>query len=203
LPFAVAMGLAEVPYLIAQALIMGVVAYWMVELQAVAWKWVFFTLTFLLSLAFYVYMGMFFVMATATPMLAQLLAAGINSLLVYFNGFLVPYPQMPAGWQWANRVSPTTWMLYGLGGSQLGDRDDVWVAYSCSPVANPCEPDSTCCLQAGSTNQTAQRMPQFIESYFGYEFDFVWWCLVIVACFVLLFRVSAAVMLAKVSFERR
>lgn len=27
------------------------------------------------------------------------------------------------GWQWMNRASPTSWVLYGLAGSQLGDRD--------------------------------------------------------------------------------
>lgn len=30
---------------------------------------------------------------------------------------------MPAGWQWMNRLSPTTWILYGLAGSQLCDSD--------------------------------------------------------------------------------
>ena len=31
------------------------------------------------------------------------------------NGFLIPYPQIPRGWKWLNRISPTTWVLYGLG----------------------------------------------------------------------------------------
>lgn len=31
------------------------------------------------------------------------------------NGFLLPYPSIPRGWKWLNRISPTTWILYGLG----------------------------------------------------------------------------------------
>jgi hypothetical protein len=38
-----------------------------------------------------------------------------------FSGFIMPYPTMPVYWQWLNRISPTTWMLYGLGASQLGN----------------------------------------------------------------------------------
>lgn len=82
-------------------------------------------------------------------LLAQLLGAFMNQLWTLFAGFLVPYPNMPAvsaaavstarqvaclyapdlpaallqGWQWMNRISPTTWILWGLAGSQLSDRD--------------------------------------------------------------------------------
>lgn len=30
---------------------------------------------------------------------------------------------MPVYWQWMNRLSPTTWILYGLAGSQLCDSE--------------------------------------------------------------------------------
>lgn len=35
-----------------------------------------------------------------------------------------PFPPRQ-GWKWMNRLSPTTWTLWGLVGSQLCDRDDV------------------------------------------------------------------------------
>jgi len=31
------------------------------------------------------------------------------------------------GWKWMNRLSPTAWTLWGLAGSQLSDRDDVYM----------------------------------------------------------------------------
>lgn len=69
-----------------------------------------------------------------------------------FNGFIITYPDMPSGWRWMNRAVPPTWILYGLGVSQLGNDDgeliyggtvgqrydvyDVWyILLSCPPWA--------------------------------------------------------------------
>lgn len=54
----------------------------------------------------------------------------------------------------------TTWILYGLVGSQLCDKD------------NPIEGFS------GTTT-----VSQFMEASFGYEWDMIWWCcLIVLAC---------------------
>jgi hypothetical protein len=31
------------------------------------------------------------------------------------------------GWKWMNRISPTTWIIYGLSQSQLGDQSTPMV----------------------------------------------------------------------------
>lgn len=36
--------------------------------------------------------------------------AGILLLWSMFNGFMIPYPQMPVGWKWLNRICPPTWV---------------------------------------------------------------------------------------------
>ena len=69
-------------------------------------------------------------------------------------GFLIPYTLMPAGYKWLNRASPTTWILYGLGGSQLGD-SQVPLLY------NPAQPLTT--------------VGQFMKTYFDYDYSFIWW----------------------------
>ena len=80
---------------------------------------------------------------------------------------MVPYPSMPKGWQWMNRISPTTWSLYGLAGSQLSDRGDVYInVYGTSTV-----PVST-----------------FIVDSFGYEWSMIWWCVAILFAYCAFFR---------------
>ena len=101
-PLSLAQGLVELPYLAAQALIMICVAYWMVGLQASAAKFFFFLAVFFLTIAFYTFLGQALVAVTPSPMIAQLLAALVNQLFSYFNGFLVPAPQIPVYWKWAN-----------------------------------------------------------------------------------------------------
>jgi ABC-2 type transporter len=47
--------------------------------------------------------------------------AGLNATWTIFNGFVLPYSQIPVYWKWMNRITPTTWILYALSVSQLGD----------------------------------------------------------------------------------
>ena len=47
--------------------------------------------------------------------------------------------QMPKGWRWLNRLSPATWIIYGLAVDQLGENtqhDDStrWHAADCVGV---------------------------------------------------------------------
>lgn len=46
---ALAQGVAEIPYLATQAIIMVVIAYWMVGFQPIAWKFFYFLLMFFLA----------------------------------------------------------------------------------------------------------------------------------------------------------
>jgi ABC-type multidrug transport system permease subunit len=56
----------------------------------------------------YTFIGQALVYATPNQLLAQLLASFLNNLFTYFNGFMLPYPQIPVGWKWMNRwVGPT------------------------------------------------------------------------------------------------
>lgn len=64
-----------------------------------------------------------------------------------------------------NRLSPTTWMLYGLVGSQLTDRDIPIEGYG----------DTT-------------TVSKFMEVNFGYYNYMVWWCVLIVLAYCVFFR---------------
>eukprot|EP00887_Chlorella_sp_A99_P001837 scaffold19.g1837.t1 len=108
-PFALGLALAEVPYLVVQAVTMVCVTYWMVGFQALAWKFFYFLLLFFLSVAMYSLFGQLLVFATPNQLMSQLVAATTNQLWTMFNG----------------GISPSTYMMEGLSCSQLCDRNDV------------------------------------------------------------------------------
>ena len=60
--------------------------------------------------------------------LAMIVCLGVNFLWGLFNGYVIVYTAIPVYWKWMNRISPTTWMLYGVVIDQLGDRSDVLVS---------------------------------------------------------------------------
>ena len=60
--------------------------------------------------------------------------------------------QMPKGWRWLNRLSPATWIIYGLAVDQLGENTNMMTA-----------PDGS-----------QQTVSQFMKSYFGYDYSFRW-----------------------------
>ena len=88
---------------------------------------------------------------------------------------------MPVGWQWMNRISPTTYILYGLAGSQLTNSNVPMVA-------------------VGGAQTTVSA---YVKDYWGYESSFIWWCALIVFGYVFAFRIASMLLLRFVSFERR
>ncbi|KAL4527487.1 hypothetical protein Ndes2526B_g08823 [Nannochloris sp. 'desiccata'] len=178
---ALAQGAAELPYLAVQAIVMVTVSYWMVGFEPVAWKFFYFLLMFFLTVTMYTFLGQFLVVATPNQLLAQLITAFLNSIWTIFNGFLVPYPQTPVGWQWLSRASPTTWILYGMGASQMADSQ----------------------VQLQQPYSGATTIGGFVNVYFGYDYGFIWWCPLIVLAYVVFFRGMAAVFMSYVSFNKR
>jgi ABC-type multidrug transport system ATPase subunit/ABC-type multidrug transport system permease subunit len=178
-PYAASIGFVEIPYLIAQAVLMVCISYFMVAFEATFVKFIYFLLMFWLTISMYTMLGQFLIYATPNQLMAQLLSAGVNQLWTFFNGFLVPYSQIPVYWQWMNRISPTTWVIYGLGCSQMCDSEAVM------------------------TDAGNQTVKEFLDTTFGYQESMVWWCVLIVAAFFLFFRFSSVLMLKFVNFQKR
>ena len=130
----------------------------------------------------YTFLGQFLIYVTPNQLLAQLLAAFLNQIWTIMNGFLVPYPQTPVGYQWLCRISPTTWILYGLGGSQMSNSEVPFSASGGTPTST---------------------VGQFVTSFWGYEYGFIWWCPLILLAYVLFFRASTALLMSHVSFNKR
>lgn len=60
--------------------------------------------------------------------------------------------QMPMGWRWLNRISPSTWIIYGLAVDQLGQNQQIMT----------------------TPEGTQQTVAEFMTSFFGYEYSFRW-----------------------------
>ncbi|KAL6777130.1 hypothetical protein ACKKBF_B20305 [Auxenochlorella protothecoides x Auxenochlorella symbiontica] len=180
-PYTLATSIAEIPYLLIQTVIMAAISYWMVGFDPVAWKFFYFLLIFGLSLTMYTLFGQFLIYLTPNQLLAMLLAAAFNQLWAIFNGFLMPYPSIGQGWKWMNRISPSTWSLYGLTCSQLCDQD--------VPMAD---------LAGQETTVSA-----FVEEYFGWEYGFIWWCALILLAYCIFFRTASVILLSRVNFLKR
>mmetsp|Transcript_26327 Transcript_26327/g.46839 ORF Transcript_26327/g.46839 Transcript_26327/m.46839 type:complete len:116 (-) Transcript_26327:207-554(-) len=111
---------------------------------------------------------------------SQILSGAINFFWNIFSGFSIPYTQMPVYLAWINRVAPTTWVIYGLVASQLGDSDYLVDVYG-----------------------QVTTVSEFVETFFGYNYDFRWWCIIIVFAFAAGFMFSAAGALFKLNFNVR
>lgn len=123
LPYAIATGVVEIPYLIAQAIIFVPIAYFMIGFEAAAEPVFLFVIIFMQSITLYTFMGQLFSYLAPSAPIATMLGGLCHLLWNIFNGFLVPIPQMAAGWAWLNYISATTYVIYGLAASQLGQSD--------------------------------------------------------------------------------
>lgn len=182
LALGIATILAELPFVIAQAVIFVPIVYFMVDLTHDAAAFFYYLLMNIASLMMFTSFGFFLVCATPMVELAQLFSSAVNFLFNVMNGFTIVRSAIPAGWQWANRAVPPTWMIYGLAASQLGD--------NFSPIKGPG-------LAPGST------VSSYLENVYGYEYGFRWWALLIVASYTAGFTVLAVVFLKYVSFLKR
>lgn len=107
--------------------------------------------------------------------------AALNLIFQIFNGFMLPYPSIPRGWKWLNRCSPSTWILYALAVNQLGNRDD----------------------NVTSFDGSEETIHDFVRGYFGYKYEFRWYAVLIVAAYLVAFRIIAMLALKYMSFQRR
>ena len=136
-----------------------------------------------------------------------------------FNGFLQPYPLMPAGWKWMNRISPTTWLLEGLACSQLCDLDIPMTGFGATTTVSEfmnsyfgwwvlgCHGRSA--VHARSTQRAPARQltglhpPRPFVLWVCRQMSMIWWSTLIVFAFLLTFRMLATLALAYINFQKR
>ncbi|MEW5297917.1 MAG: hypothetical protein WDW36_001095 [Sanguina aurantia] len=181
-PFAYGLAIAtvEIPYLLAQATMFVPIVYFMVGFTPTAWQFFYYFIVLFETVAFYTIFGQFLVYVTPSQAIAQVLGGASNFLFNIFMGYVIVNPAIPGGWEWMNRFAPTTWILYGLGTSQLGD-------------------DQTPLDNQGTTTTVAQ----FLQDHWGYHYYMRWYIVAIVAAYIIFVRVSSILALKYINFLKR
>lgn len=121
LAYGLAQVLIELPYILVQAVLYGLIVYAMVDFRWTAPKFFWFLFCMLFTFIYYTYYGMTTVALTPNASVASILSTGFMAIWMVFCGFLIPRPKIPVWWRWFYWASPFAWTMYGLVASQLGD----------------------------------------------------------------------------------
>ncbi|CAI7740193.1 unnamed protein product [Closterium sp. NIES-53] len=182
LPYALAQGAIETPYVVVETLLFCVITYALLELEWTAAKFWMYCAFICLTLLCFASFGMMAVAITPNELLAVVLSGFFVMLWNLMCGFLIPKPEIPVWWSWFYYINPIAWSLYGLITSQLGDIQD--------PLTVPGYP----------VQITVQ---QFLDLYLGYQEQWIGYASLILVAFSALFFVVFAVALKVINFQKR
>ncbi|KAL5750507.1 hypothetical protein ACOSP7_025110 [Xanthoceras sorbifolium] len=123
--YAAAQGLVEIPYILVQTIIYGIITYFMVNFERTARKFFLYILFMFLTFTYFTFYGMMAVGLTPNQHLAAVISSAFYSLWNLLSGFLVSKPSIPGWWIWFYYISPVSWTLRGVITSQLGDIETI------------------------------------------------------------------------------
>ncbi|OVA03884.1 ABC transporter-like [Macleaya cordata] len=181
LPYALAQVLVELPYILVQSIIYGLIVYATLGFQwtAVKFMWFFFFMFF--TFLYYTYYGMMTVALTPNAPLAAVMAGAFYGIWMLFAGFLIPKTSIPVWWRWYYWACPVAWTLNGLVTSQFGDMTTTMLTYDGLEVP----------------------LKEFLKTQFGFDHDM----LPLVACvtvgFAVLFAFVFAFSIRTLNFQTR
>ncbi|XP_078443948.1 ABC transporter G family member 36-like [Wolffia australiana] len=175
-PYAFGQMAIELPYILVQALLYGVIVYSMIgfEWTAVKFLWFFFFMYF--TFLYFTFYGMMAVGLTPNSGISAIISSAFYSVWNLFSGFLIPRPRIPIWWRWYYWACPVSWTLYGLIASQFGDI---------------------------STIIEDEPVDVFLKNYFGYERDFLWAAATAVVAFGVMFASIFAFSIKYLNYLKR
>ncbi|KAL0704242.1 hypothetical protein Bca4012_070667 [Brassica carinata] len=177
MPYAFAQVFIEMPYVLVQAVVYGLIVYAMIGFEWTAAKffwYLFFMYGSFLTFTFY---GMMAVAMTPNHHIASVVSSAFYGIWNLFSGFLIPRPSMPVWWEWYYWLCPVSWTLYGLITSQFGDITE--------PMA-----DGT-------------SVKQFIKDFYGFREGFLGVVAAMNVIFPLAFAIIFAIGIKSFNFQKR
>ncbi|XP_021891749.1 ABC transporter G family member 31 [Carica papaya] len=121
IPYALAQGLVEIPYIATQTILYGIITYFMINFERTARKFFLYLVFMFLTFTYFTFYGMMAVGLTPNQHLAAVISSAFYSLWNLLSGFLLPKPHIPGWWLWFYYICPVAWTLRGIITSQLGD----------------------------------------------------------------------------------
>ncbi|XP_065878338.1 pleiotropic drug resistance protein 1-like isoform X2 [Euphorbia lathyris] len=177
LPYAIAQVMIELPYILFQALIYGVIVYAMIGFEWSVSKFFWYLFFMYFTLLYFTLFGMMTVAVTPNHHIAAVVAIAFYALWNLFSGFIVPQTRIPVWWRWCYWICPVAWTLYGLVVTQFGDIEES--------------------LEMGTAVQ------DFVLSYFGFRHDFLGIVVAAHLGFCLLFGFIFAFSIKVFNFQKR
>ncbi|KAI5669463.1 hypothetical protein M9H77_19316 [Catharanthus roseus] len=168
----------ELPYLLVQSVIYGVLVYAMIGFEWTAAKFFWYLFFMYFTLLYFTAYGMMTVAVTPNHNIAAIVSSAFYAIWNVFSGFLIPKTRMPWWWRWYYYICPVAWTLYGLVASQFGDIKEEMI----------------------DTNQTVE---DFLRSYFGFRHDFLGYVALIIVGISALFTFIFAMSIKVFNFQKR
>ncbi|CAI0420698.1 unnamed protein product [Linum tenue] len=178
LSYAYAQMIIEIPYILAQALVYGVITYTMIGFEWDAKKFMWYVFFMYFTLLYFTYYGMMSVAITPNHHIASIISTFFYSIWMLFAGFIVPRPLIPVWWRWNYWANPISWTLYGLIVSQYGD-------------------------VTTSMEGTGETVEDFLRSYFGFKHDFLGVVAAVMVGLVVVFAFFFAISIKCFNFQKR
>ncbi|XP_030972623.1 pleiotropic drug resistance protein 1-like isoform X3 [Quercus lobata] len=177
LAYAFAQVVIELPYILAQSVVYGVIVYAMIGFQWTVTKFLWYQFLMYFTLLYFTFYGMMTIAMTPTQQIGQIASAAFYGIWNLFSGFVIPRTRMPIWWRWYYWLSPVSWTLYGLVASQFGDLTN--------------------------TLDTGETVKGFVESYMGFKHDFLGVVAAVIVGFAVLFAFTFAFSIQMFNFQRR
>ncbi|XP_059296982.1 pleiotropic drug resistance protein 1-like isoform X2 [Lycium ferocissimum] len=176
-PYAFGQIVIELPYILVQTVVFGVIAYGMIGFEWTITKFFWYQFFMFFTLFYFTLYGMMTVAVTPNLGVAGIISNFFYAMWNLFSGFVVPKTRIPLWWRWYYYICPVSWTLYGLVASQFGDLTDEL-----------------------EDNETVE---QFVRSYFGFDSDFLPYVSIIIIGFCVLFGFTFAFSIKAFNFQRR
>ncbi|KAJ8755161.1 hypothetical protein K2173_018959 [Erythroxylum novogranatense] len=177
LAYAFAQVLIELPYVLCQTVVYGLIVYAMIEFHWTAAKFFWYLFFMFFTLLYFTFYGMMAVAATPNHHIASVVSSAFYSVWNLFSGFLIPRPRIPVWWRWFTWIDPVAWTLYGLITSQFGD---IKVRMD--------------------TGETVQG---FLRSYFGFRHGFLGVVAAVIVAFPTVFAFIFAFSIKSFNYQKR
>ncbi|XP_073357167.1 ABC transporter G family member 37-like [Aegilops tauschii subsp. strangulata] len=147
LPYTFAQVVIELPYVLVQSLIYGVLVYAMIGFEWTATKFFWYLFFMYFTFLYFTFFGMMAAGLSPSGGIAAIISSASYGLWNLFSGFLIPVSRIPIWWSWYYWICPVAWTLYGLVTSQFGDVEEK--------------------LETGET------VAEFLRSYYGFKHEFL------------------------------
>ncbi|XP_052206530.1 pleiotropic drug resistance protein 1-like isoform X2 [Diospyros lotus] len=177
LPYAFGQVAIELPYVLVQTVIYGVLVYALIGFEWTAAKFFWYLFFMYFTLLYFTYYGMMTVAVTPNQNIASIISSAFYGIWNLFSGFIIPKTRIPVWWKWYYYICPFSWTLYGLVTSQFGDIKDKI--------------------------DTGVPVEKFVSDYFDFDHDFLGYVALIIVGIPVLFGFIFAFSIRAFNFQTR